>query len=211
VQNSYFYGGGNGAVSGGIKWKNCTFDNIVDGTEADEPDETWIYDSIFNNIHSSEIDLQDNVRFDFVGCTFQGVVNLDNGTARLTNSTFLNNLATIDLGDNKGGDKASGTMYQFWNFSSGMYVEVQTDWNKNLNVSINPNPILSAKTLTFTISAPAKTDSVTLVYVAAKGKPQVKINGNLFPQSSTWLFDSTSKMLTINWGSSYPEIVTLNW
>jgi len=130
VKDSYFYGGGNGAISGDVVWRNCTFDNCVDGTEIRKYKETFIYDSTFKNIHDSEINLQGGVKFNFVRCNFQSsiTVNLSNGTAICTDCTFKD-LVIDELGDQRGGKKYAGTLYLSWNLSN-FTVRIRINWQE---------------------------------------------------------------------------------
>ena len=139
ISNSYFYGGGNGGVTGLLNWVNCTFDSVVDGTEANKVGLTSFQNCLWTNIKNSEINLQADIRLDFQNCTFmKGLVNLNNGSATLTNCTFPNGLRIIDDGDNQGGQKHAGTMIQFWNYTS-IHIGLKMTWTQNLGVLLAPN------------------------------------------------------------------------
>ena len=120
ISNSFFFGGGNGASTGDlIRWVNCTFSQIVDGTEKWNYGETDIVDSRFEGTRDREIELQEGITLDFVRCYFgKGLSNMDNGTAKITNSTFPNGFLMRDYGDNDGTLKHAGTIDQFWNYTT---------------------------------------------------------------------------------------------
>jgi len=140
IENSYFYGGGNGAVTGNnLTYRNCTFDHITDGTEVRGPGMTAIIDSKFTGIHDSEIGLQRGAVFSFVRCTFvKGLINMDNGVAYFTNCTFPVGIHMKDMGDEDHTVKKAGIVYQFWNFTN-YDMGMKTTWSQNLNVTLTPN------------------------------------------------------------------------
>lgn len=180
VKNSYFYGGGNGAVTGQVTWRNCTFDTIVDGVEHCKQGETFIYDSTFRGIHDTEINLQSGMTVYFERCSFEkGLVNLSNGTAILTNCTFLNDISCVEKGDNRGGQKYAGVLYQFWNFST-LRVGIKTDWSQNLNITLRTRGLIDSTCKVFVTGSTTlkKIDSTTFaeIYLSLSMVEEISIS-----------------------------------
>ena len=139
VSDSVFFGGGNGGVTGSIVWRNCTFDSNTDGTEVRKFGDTRFYDCVWQNITGSEINLQSGMEASFIRCTFyKGAIDLDNGTAYVTNCTFPNGMVTYDGGDNNGAYERAGVLYQFWNYS-GFCLGIRTTWDENFGILLKPD------------------------------------------------------------------------
>lgn len=68
------------------------------------------------------------------------------------------------------------------------------------------------KLLTFSISAPSGTTSITKVYCGDKGKPKnVEINNQVYYEADKWTWDSTNSIVTITWIHSSDANILLDW
>ena len=158
VKNSYFYGGGNDVAGGsGCAWSNDTFSTCVDATEWWWLGNTIITDCRFVNMRSTEINLQSSytdsdqdIQLTFTRCSFnKGLVDMDDGYAKLTNCTFPNGLVMKDMGNNNGILEHAGVIYQFWNYTSyrvgleSTWVN-GTTWYVDHNFALTPNYSLNS-------------------------------------------------------------------
>jgi hypothetical protein len=102
IRDSYFYGGGNAVTTGPVKYIDCVFESVVDGSEYQKGGLCECIRCIWLNTVDVEISLQGNAQFSFTNCTFsRGTVNMNNGFALLKNCLTPNGLTVTDSGDNK--------------------------------------------------------------------------------------------------------------
>lgn len=113
IKNSYFYGGGNGGTTtGSVNYLNCTYDNVIDGTEKQQVGLAIFTDCVWKNTHQAEINLQGGITYTFNHCTFnKGLVNLDNGIAWLNDCITQKGITFKDMGDNNHIIKHLGVIY----------------------------------------------------------------------------------------------------
>lgn len=139
IQNSSFFGGGNGACTGwDITYLNCTFTSCTDGTEVFHPGKTVIIDTDFVSCTDSAINLQNGALFDFIRCNFtdnQYPVNIANGVANLVNCTFSDGAKMFNLGNNKDTLEPVGVLNQYWIFPEKTVKFVST-YSENRDVTL---------------------------------------------------------------------------
>ena len=66
--------------------------------------------------------------------------------------------------------------------------------------------------LTFTVSAPFGTTSITKIYCGSNNKPErLKINDIEFNEGSCWTYDNSTKILIIELAHSSPVTILVQW
>lgn len=128
ISNSYFYGGGNGGTSSNVRYVNCTWESVVDGTERQKVGDTEFIGCKWIGTKDSEVNLQNGVTYRFINCSFsKGLINAANGYAEFVNCSSSSGWTWAEMKDNDNTHKylgsavINGVNYE-WVKVRGLYV-----------------------------------------------------------------------------------------